>query len=84
MTKDERLLFGDRIFAIRDRFGLTQADFAERFGLSVWAVKSWEEGRYDPINAARLLIRMIELDPDLAMKAATIEAKLGCTVAGEA
>lgn len=84
MTKDERLQFGDRVFALRDRFALTQAQFAERFGLSVWSVKSWEEGRYDPLTVVRLLVRMIELDADLATKAAAVEAELGCTVAAEA
>lgn len=84
MTKEERLQFGDRVFAIRDRLGLTQAAFAERFGVSVWTVKSWEDGRYDPLAVARLLVRVMELDPDLAAKAATVEAELGCTVALEA
>jgi DNA-binding XRE family transcriptional regulator len=34
--------------AVRERFGLTQVEFATRFGLDPDAVRNWEQGRTRP------------------------------------
>ena len=48
---------------IRERLGLTQAEFAQRFGLSQRTVEQWEQGRAVPDRPARVLLAVIERDP---------------------
>src|SRR6266853_2335220 len=48
---------------VRERLGLSQAEFALRFGLELDTVQNWEQGRYRPDPAARLLLGIIDRDP---------------------
>jgi DNA-binding transcriptional regulator YiaG len=48
---------------VRERLGLTQAEFALRFCLELDTVQNWEQGRYRPDPAAQLLLSIIEADP---------------------
>lgn len=48
---------------VREAFGLTQLEFATRFGLDPDAVRNWEQGRTRPDRNARVLLRVIETDP---------------------
>ncbi len=50
--------------AIRARLGLSQAEFARRFGFSVRTVQQWEQGRAVPDRPARILLRVIERAPE--------------------
>ena len=45
-------------------FHLSQEAFAKRFGFTVAAVQEWEQGRRKPSRSARLLLAMIEREPD--------------------
>lgn len=56
--------------ALRATLGLTQKAFADRFGFSLGAVRNWEQGRRLPDRSARILLRLIEHDPDTAAKLA--------------
>jgi putative transcriptional regulator len=49
--------------AIRHKLGLSQAAFAHQFGFSVRTVQQWEQGRAVPDLPARILLRVIETDP---------------------
>lgn len=51
------------VAAIRGKLGLSQEEFALRFGLDVSTVRNWEQGRYHPDVAARVLLRVIERHP---------------------
>jgi DNA-binding XRE family transcriptional regulator len=53
MDEEQRLQFGDRVYAMRVRLGLNRDDFAARYGLSRWAISAWEEGRYTPLAVAQ-------------------------------
>ncbi len=55
--------------AIRARLGLSQADFATRFGFEVRAVENWEQGRRQPERPARAFLRVIEREPEAVMRA---------------
>lgn len=55
--------------AIRKRLGLTQADFAARFGFDVRSVENWEQGRRQPERPARAFLRVIEREPDAVLRA---------------
>ena len=50
--------------AIRDRLGLTQEQFAIRYGLEIEAVRNWETGRRTPDTAAQSYLRTIAAMPD--------------------
>jgi DNA-binding transcriptional regulator YiaG len=50
--------------AIRENLGLSQADFAARFGLEVDTIRNWEQGRYAPDRAAVILLTVIEHHPE--------------------
>jgi putative transcriptional regulator len=51
--------------AIRARTGLSQPNFAKRFGFSVSAVREWEQGRRQPEAAARVLLLVIASKPEV-------------------
>jgi putative transcriptional regulator len=50
---------------IRARTGLSQPNFAKRFGFSVSAVREWEQGRRQPEAAARVLLLIIASKPEV-------------------
>jgi DNA-binding transcriptional regulator YiaG len=49
---------------IRERFGLSQAEFAIRFGFEIDTIQNWEQGRNRPDQAAQLLLKVIEAYPE--------------------
>jgi DNA-binding transcriptional regulator YiaG len=49
---------------VRRRFGLSQAEFAVRFGLELDTVQNWEQERNAPDQATQLLLKLIEVYPD--------------------
>ncbi len=55
--------------AIRRKTGLTQAAFAGRYGFSVAAVRDWEQRRRRPEVSARILLKVIELRPEVVEEA---------------
>ena len=54
---------------IRAQMGLSQTGFASRFGLSLHALRNWEQGKRLPDPAARAYLRVIEKAPDAVMNA---------------
>jgi hypothetical protein len=57
---------------LRDRLGLTQEQFALRFGLELDAVRNWEYGRREPDAAARSYLTVIERDPQAVQDALAV------------
>ncbi len=55
--------------AIRRRLGVSQSEFATRFGFSVRTVQEWEQGRALPDRPARILLRVIEKSPKTVERA---------------
>jgi len=55
--------------AIRQRLGLSQGAFADRFGFSASAVKDWEQKRRRPEAAARILLTVIDREPEAVERA---------------
>jgi DNA-binding transcriptional regulator YiaG len=51
--------------AVRDRMGLSQAEFALRFGFELDTVQNWEQGRNEPDAATRTLLKIIEKRPEV-------------------
>jgi DNA-binding transcriptional regulator YiaG len=54
---------------VREELGLSQAEFALRFGLELDTIQNWEQGRYKPDPAAQLLIKLIETHPEIVQSA---------------
>ncbi len=54
---------------LRRRLGLTQEQFAIRFGLDIDAVQNWEQGRCQPDKATQSYLRVIAYDPKVAAAA---------------
>lgn len=50
--------------AVRERLGLTQEQFAWRYGLDVSAIRNWETGRRKPDLAALGYLRVIDQLPE--------------------
>lgn len=55
--------------AIRERLGLSQPEFASRFGFELSAVQNWEQGRRQPAGAARAFLKVIEREPEAVQRA---------------
>ena len=64
-----RVMVGDiDVKVIRERLKLSQEAFAEKFGFSLATLKNWEQGRREPEEAAKTLLRLIENQPKLVEK----------------
>lgn len=49
--------------ALREKLGLSQEEFAERYMLSLRTIQEWEQRRREPSDAARVLLYAIAQDP---------------------
>jgi putative transcriptional regulator len=54
---------------IRRRLGLSQEAFAETYGFALSAVRDWEQGRRRPERSARILLKIVEKEPDAVTRA---------------
>lgn len=57
------------VAAIRKKTGLSQDRFAQRYGLSVAAIRDWEQHRRMPDPAARTLLMVIDREPEAVARA---------------
>jgi len=57
------------VAAMRTRLGLSQAQFAARFGFSVATLRHWERGDRAPQGPALVLLNLIDRDPKGVMRA---------------
>ena len=60
---------GPDVHLIRERLGLSQEAFAARFLLSLRTVQEWEQQRRVPEGPARVLLRVIEREPEAVARA---------------
>jgi putative transcriptional regulator len=51
--------------AIRAKSGLSQSEFANRYGFSVRTLQEWEVGRSQPPSASRAYLLVIDSVPDV-------------------
>jgi putative transcriptional regulator len=50
--------------AVRRKLGLSQSEFAARFGFQSATLKNWEQGRTRPDGPARVLLAVIARHPE--------------------
>lgn len=55
--------------AIRKRLKLSQDRFAARFGIQSSTVRDWEQGRRKPEGPARVLLMVIDKEPNAVERA---------------
>jgi putative transcriptional regulator len=55
--------------AIRRKLGMTQEEFAARFGFSVNTLRHWEQGKRQPEGPTRAYLLVIDRAPQAVQKA---------------
>jgi len=65
----ERAQVGRQLRRLRDKLGLTQREFAERYGIPLANIRQYEIGRTMPPPAVRSYLRVIEREPERAAAA---------------
>lgn len=69
------LMPAERVKAIRKAAGDTPLKFARRFGIPARTLEGWEQGRRKPDVAARVLLTVIEREPEAVERALKADAK---------
>ena len=54
---------------VRKRLGVSQGVFARMFRLSVGTIRDWEQGRSQPVGPARVLLQVIDREPQAVERA---------------
>jgi putative transcriptional regulator len=62
-----------RVKTVRRALGLTQEEFAARYGIPVGTLRDWEQGRTEPDQPARAYIRVIASNPEWVFQALAAE-----------
>jgi putative transcriptional regulator len=57
------------ITRLREKLGLSQDRFAALFGLSARTVRNWEQGVRHPEGPAKILLQVIDREPEAVMRA---------------
>ena len=55
--------------AIRKKTGMSQQQFCATFGISLGALRHWEQGLRMPRGAARVLLKVVDKNPKAVIKA---------------
>lgn len=55
--------------SLRRRLGLSQQQFADRYGFSVETIRNYEQGHRQPVGPARVLLEVIASEPDAVTRA---------------
>ena len=64
-----RVVWPHDIAATQRRLSLSQTEFAAWFGISPGTLRNWEQGRRVPEGPARVLLRVIEREPEAVRRA---------------
>lgn len=59
----------NEVAVAREKIGMSQAQFAEALDISPRTLQDWEQGRRQPSGAARTLIRIATLHPEVVQEA---------------
>lgn len=57
-----------QVVHVRLKSGLSQAEFAAALGVSKRTLEQWEQGRREPSGAAKQLLRVAELHPEVLIE----------------
>ena len=73
-NKEYRVLVPEQVDVrdVRHRLRMTQKEFAQSFGFSVYSIRNWEQGKRQPEGPARVLLTVIDREPDAVRRALVI------------
>ena len=71
-----------RVAPVRQSLGLTQEEFARKFGLPLGTVRDWEQGAHMPDRATLILLAIIAKHPEV-VEEAVLNSPFRPTVAAE-
>ena len=54
---------------VRKRLGLSQAEFSERIDVPLDTIRNWEQGKRSPTGAAKVLLKVLDKAPEVALAA---------------
>lgn len=60
---------------LREKLGMSQSEFALKFGFSLGTLRQWEQGRRSPEGPARILLTVISHSPKTVKNALEKEAR---------
>jgi putative transcriptional regulator len=63
------LAVAHEVRGLRERHGLSQAEFARRFGFELDTIRKYEQGHRQPTGPARSLLRVIAAEPEAVKRA---------------
>jgi putative transcriptional regulator len=69
MREVQTLEFARRAREVREGLGLSQSEFAQRFGLRLRSLQEWEQARRLPDMAVFAYLRVIERNPKAVQSA---------------
>ena len=55
--------------AIREKTGMSQERFCATFGISIGTLRHWEQGLRTPRGAARVLLKVVDRNPEAVIAA---------------
>lgn len=65
------------VASVRHGLGLSQQQFASVFGVSVATVRNWEQHHREPEGPARVLLTVIQREPDAVIRALHLSRATG-------
>ncbi|WP_397474114.1 helix-turn-helix domain-containing protein [Pusillimonas sp.] len=54
---------------VRKRLGLSQSQFSQRIDVPIETIRNWEQGKRYPTGAAKALLRVLDREPEAALRA---------------
>jgi len=60
--------------AIRERIGFSQSKFAILIGVNIRTLQNWEQGHRHPTGPAKVLLRLVQADPESVFKTLHIKS----------
>ena len=70
MTAGKGRIVMSPLISARKKSGLSEAEFAKLFGISVRTLRDWEQRRRNPNGAAKTLIAILERHPEVLQQIA--------------
>jgi putative transcriptional regulator len=68
--KRSKVALKSNVVRVRLKSGLSQAQFAAALGVSKRTLEQWEQGRRKPTGAAKTLLKIAELHPEVLLEVA--------------
>jgi len=65
----QKIFNTESVHDLREKYKLSQGEFARLFGVSLRTLQQWEQGRTYPSGAAQVLLKVIAHNPAIVMEA---------------